>query len=264
MTRFRLRHSASPCTLSRFRRDDLVDTVIGPVAAEAAAGSLTDLKEDTARVAKYLQRYQEVQRHRLNMQVDFLCALAVLRHRQMLWRAVQQRVIETQFCCSTASWSVAWGSWQQESRLRDDSWLAWVQAALAEADELAGPSPERDVDEASEAGSMVSGMSAYTTASTTAGSTVTGSGRPASTVGGRKPHKQKNRQKVRQQETRLCKRMSMRVHSGFFRVSSKSGPMSGAIAVQVKIVSFVNRGEPGSQNAASAVVFLSLSRSTVS
>ncbi len=44
---------------------------------------------------------------------------------------------------------------------------------------------------------MVSGMSAYTTASTTAGSTVTGSGRPASTVGGRKPHKQKNRQKVR-------------------------------------------------------------------
>ena len=87
------------------------------------------------------------------------------------------------------------GSRQQNDRLRVDG-LAAFQAALAEAGELAGPSPERDVDEASEAGSMVSGMSAYTTASTATGSTVTGSGRPASTVGGRKPHKQKNRQKV--------------------------------------------------------------------
>ena len=59
------------CTLRRFRRDDLVDTVIGPVAAEAAAGGLTDIEDDAARVAKYLQRYQDVQRHRLSMQVLF-------------------------------------------------------------------------------------------------------------------------------------------------------------------------------------------------
>lgn len=72
---------------------------------------------------------------------------------------------------------------------------ACTQAALAEAEEAAGPAPERDFDEASEAGSAVSGMSAYTTASTTAGSTVTSSGRSVSTIGGRKAQ-HKARQKV--------------------------------------------------------------------
>ena len=67
-------------------------------------------------------------------------------------------------------------------------------------------------DEASEAGSMVSGMSAYTTASTTAGSTVTGSGRPASTVGGRKPHKQKNRQKVSSRKLSASERLCVKGH----------------------------------------------------
>ena len=76
-----------------------------------------------------------------------------------------------------------------------------TQTALAEADELAGPSHERDLDDVSEAGSMVSGMSAYTTASTAAGSTVTGSGRPASTVGGRRP--QNRNRKARQKVTFL-------------------------------------------------------------
>ena len=71
-----------------------------------------------------------------------------------------------------------------------------VQAALAEAEEEAGPAPEGDADGASEAGSAVSGMSAYTTASTAAGSTVTSSGRSVSTIGGRKPQR-KARQKVR-------------------------------------------------------------------
>jgi len=65
------------CIARRFRRDDLVDTVIGPVAAEAAAGSLMDMEEDTARVGKYLQRYQDVQRQRLNMQVKLLLALGL-------------------------------------------------------------------------------------------------------------------------------------------------------------------------------------------
>lgn len=72
-----------------------------------------------------------------------------------------------------------------------------IQAALAEAEEEAAPAPERDFDEASEAGSAVSGMSAYTTASTTAGSTITSSGHSVSTIGGRKPQR-KARQKVRQ------------------------------------------------------------------
>jgi hypothetical protein len=43
--------------------------VVAPNAAEAAASVLKDTEDDAARVAKYLQRYQEVQRHRLAMQV---------------------------------------------------------------------------------------------------------------------------------------------------------------------------------------------------
>ena len=70
-----------------------------------------------------------------------------------------------------------------------------MQAAVAEAEDEAGPGRERDADEVSEAGSAVSGMSAYTTASTAAGSTITSSGRSVSTVGGRKPQR-KARQKV--------------------------------------------------------------------
>ena len=54
---------------TRFSRDDLVETVVAPNAAEAAATVLRDTEDDTARVVKYLQRYQEVQRHRLAMQV---------------------------------------------------------------------------------------------------------------------------------------------------------------------------------------------------
>ena len=66
---------------------------------------------------------------------------------------------------------------------------------MAEAEEEASPALDRDYDEASEAGSAVSGMSAYTTAFTTAGSTITSSGHSVSTVGGRKPQR-KARQKV--------------------------------------------------------------------
>lgn len=80
--------------------------------------------------------------------------------------------------------------------------LLSIQAALAEAEEEAGPALERDFDEASEAGSAVSGMSAYTTASITAGSTITSSGRSVSTIGGRKPQR-KARQKVQQSASQI-------------------------------------------------------------
>lgn len=70
-----------------------------------------------------------------------------------------------------------------------------LQAALA-AEDAAAAEEARPDDTWSEASSVVSGMSAYTSATgTQAGTSVTGSsGRPASTVGGRKP--QKRRQKV--------------------------------------------------------------------
>ena len=61
----------------------------------------------------------------------------------------------------------------------------------AEAGPEALPDDATDVDDAA---SMVSGLSAYA-ASTAATSTAASTGRPASTVGGRKP--QRNRQKVK-------------------------------------------------------------------
>ena len=69
-----------------------------------------------------------------------------------------------------------------------------VQAALAAEDDEAQPSGRDFDDTASEASSAVSGMSAYGGPSTTGASSVTGSsGRPASTVGGKKPYKRKQR-----------------------------------------------------------------------
>lgn len=52
-------------------RDDLVDTVIAPAGAEAASGLLSDARENTERVNKYLKRFREVQERRANMEVCF-------------------------------------------------------------------------------------------------------------------------------------------------------------------------------------------------
>ncbi|KAA6419594.1 MAG: elongator complex 1-like [Trebouxia sp. A1-2] len=69
-----------------------------------------------------------------------------------------------------------------------------MQAALAADDEEAQPSGRDFDDTASEASSAVSGMSAYQGSTTTGTSSVTGSsGRPASTVGGKRPHKRKQK-----------------------------------------------------------------------
>jgi len=65
---------------------------------------------------------------------------------------------------------------------------------LAADDEEAQPSGRDFDDTASEASSAVSGMSAYQGSTTTGTSSVTGSSvRPASTVGGKRPHKRKQR-----------------------------------------------------------------------
>ena len=69
---------------------------------------------------------------------------------------------------------------------------------MAAEDDEAQPSGRDFDDTASEASSAVSGMSAYagstTTAATTAATTATGaSTRPASTVGGKKPYKRKQK-----------------------------------------------------------------------
>ena len=73
----RVRGVMATVTILRCRdmRDDLVDTVIAPAGAEAAAGLLADARENTARVSKYLQRYKEVQERRSNMEVCLLCML---------------------------------------------------------------------------------------------------------------------------------------------------------------------------------------------
>ena len=69
-----------------------------------------------------------------------------------------------------------------------------MQAALAAEEDDAQPSGRDFDDTASVASSAVSGMSAYGGSTTTGASSVTGSsGRPASTVGGKKPYKQKRR-----------------------------------------------------------------------
>ena len=46
-------------------RDDLVDTVLAPAAAEAAAAALSDARDDADRARKYLGRYQDLQARRL-------------------------------------------------------------------------------------------------------------------------------------------------------------------------------------------------------
>ena len=78
--------------------------------------------------------------------------------------------------------------------------LTLLQAALAADEDDAQPSGRDFDDTASEASSAVGGMSAYGGSTTTGASSVTGSsGRPASTVGGKKPHKRKQK-KVRCQK----------------------------------------------------------------
>ena len=65
---------------------------------------------------------------------------------------------------------------------------------MAAEDNEAQPSGRDFDDTASEASSAVSGMSAYAGSTTTAATTATGaSTRPASTVGGKKPYKRKQK-----------------------------------------------------------------------
>lgn len=69
-----------------------------------------------------------------------------------------------------------------------------MQAMLAAEEDEAQPSGHDFDDTASEASSAVSGMSAYGGSTTTGATSVTGSsGRPASTIGGKKPYKRKQR-----------------------------------------------------------------------
>lgn len=51
-------------------RDDLVDTVIAPAGADAAASLLAETRDNAERVSKYLLRYKEVQQRRSNMEVN--------------------------------------------------------------------------------------------------------------------------------------------------------------------------------------------------
>lgn len=53
----------------RHGRDDLVDTVIAPGSAEAAATAVSDIRDNRERVTKYLARLKEVRHKRSAMQV---------------------------------------------------------------------------------------------------------------------------------------------------------------------------------------------------
>lgn len=55
--------------MRRHGRDDLVDTVIAPASAEAAASAVSDVREERERVSKYLARLKEVRHNRSAMEV---------------------------------------------------------------------------------------------------------------------------------------------------------------------------------------------------
>lgn len=59
----------------RHQRQDLLDTIIAPAAAAAAASTLEDVREDTGRVRKYWVRLKEVRAKRVAMQVCRLLAI---------------------------------------------------------------------------------------------------------------------------------------------------------------------------------------------
>ena len=54
----------------RHRRSDLLETVIGPSAAEAASNGLSDYRESLERVQKYLTRYKHVREQRAALEVS--------------------------------------------------------------------------------------------------------------------------------------------------------------------------------------------------
>lgn len=56
--------------MCRHSRDDLVDTVVAPASAEAAAATVSETKENRERVAKYLARLKEVRHKRSAMEVS--------------------------------------------------------------------------------------------------------------------------------------------------------------------------------------------------
>ena len=53
----------------RHGRHDLVDTVVAPASAEAAATAVADIREERERVSKYLIRLKEVRHKRSAMEV---------------------------------------------------------------------------------------------------------------------------------------------------------------------------------------------------
>ncbi len=59
-----------PQRICRHGRDDLVDTVIAPASAEAAASTVSDVREERERVSKYLTRLKEVRHKRSAMEVS--------------------------------------------------------------------------------------------------------------------------------------------------------------------------------------------------
>lgn len=62
--------------LCRHSRDDLVDTVVAPASAEAAAASVTEIRENRERVTKYITRLKEVRHKRSAMEVSIALPMA--------------------------------------------------------------------------------------------------------------------------------------------------------------------------------------------
>ena len=66
-----MKESAEACGVvpCRHGRDDLVDTVVAPASAEAAATAVADVRDVRERVGKYLARLKEVRHKRSAMEV---------------------------------------------------------------------------------------------------------------------------------------------------------------------------------------------------
>ena len=62
----------------RHGRDDLVDTVVAPASAEAAATAVADVREERERVSKYLARLKEVRYKRSAMEVTHHTLASIL------------------------------------------------------------------------------------------------------------------------------------------------------------------------------------------
>lgn len=191
-------HMQATCTAFQSGRDDLVDTVVAPAAAEAAASMLTTVREDCNRVRKYLARLKEVSSSTyphvdLRRSYTRQCCVCL---GYLLYQGISALPKACSYQCID-QWHMVEISEQQaiENTVSCIAQLRQKREAM-EAVLTARQEDEDDVEQAgdnmSDISSAVSGLSAYTTRSAAATSAPTGTASIApSTVGGRRPQQRR-------------------------------------------------------------------------